>query len=123
MRLGGLAVGLAIVIAGCAAPPRPTATPLPTPGPAPPGAKPVFIQRRPTPTAVPGSRPPRAATLKLRQEYWLVEAPRADAQRLPVGLLGTQPTWAAKEEVDGWVRIDAGPFTGWAPSNLVEWQG
>ena len=58
----------------------------------------------------------------MRQEYWLLEAPRSDSQRLPVGLIGTERVWTAKEEVDGWVRIDAGPFTGWAPASLVDFQ-
>lgn len=117
---------LAVATTACAAP-APTATPLPTPGaPAPsgmqppPGFKPVVVRRGSTPTPVAGSRPPRTPKVKLKREYWLLEAPRSDAQRLEVGLLGAGPHWDAKEETDTWVRIDAGPFTGWAPIDVVE---
>ena len=116
------ALAAALVSAACLAPVAPTPTPLPAPG-APPGAKPVFIPRQPSPTAVPGSRPPRSATVRLKQEYWLLEAPNEGAQRLPVGLIGTGRTWPAKEEANGWVRIDAGPFTGWAPVSVVDYEG
>jgi hypothetical protein len=79
------------------------------------------VRRGPTPTAVPGSHAPEAPQVRMRREYWLLEAPRADAQRVsPVGLVGVGPTWRAEEEVSGWVRIDAGPFTGWAPTDAIE---
>ncbi len=58
----------------------------------------------------------------MAREFWLLEAPRPDAQRLPIGLLGVGPIWDAREEVDGWVRIDAGPFTGWAPRDAVQFE-
>jgi hypothetical protein len=121
--LAWLAGFSAAVLGGCGAAPRPTATRLPPPGPAPADLKPIAVTRGPSPTPVPGSRPPRAARVRMRQEYWLLEAPRPDAQRLRVGLLGTARDWEAREEVDGWVRIDAGPFTGWAPESTVEFVG
>jgi hypothetical protein len=114
----------ALVLVGCGGP-LPTPTRLPTPGPAPgppPGFKPVVVQRGPTPTPVAGSQAPRSTKVKMRRDYWLLEAPRPDAQRLPIGLVGVGPAWDAKEEASGWVRIDAGPFTGWAPVDAVEFQ-
>jgi hypothetical protein len=54
------------------------------------------------------------------RDYWLLEAPRSDAARLEVGLVGMGRTWTAKEQTSAWVRIDAGPFTGWAPLDAVE---
>lgn len=60
----------------------------------------------------------------MRREFWALAAPRADAQRVqPIGLLSPGRTWDAKEQVDGWVRIDAGPFTGWVPIDAVEFTG
>jgi hypothetical protein len=68
---------------------------------------------------MPGSRPPTSTKVTMREQYWLLELPRDDAQRLPIGLIGTGREWDAKEMVGGWVRIDAGPFTGWAPTSVV----
>lgn len=123
---GAVALSAALLLFVSCASPRPTATPFPTPGPAPTGAagaKPLVISRGPTPTAHPGSRPARTGQVKMKEDYWLLEAPRTDAQRLaPIGLVGRGPNWSAREEVEGWVRIDAGPFTGWAPLAVVEFQ-
>jgi hypothetical protein len=127
---GAVALVGASLLAACAAPLRPTATPFPTAGPAPsgpapgggppPGMREVVLPRGPTPTAVPGSRPPETPLVKMRRQYWLLVAPQAGAARLEVGLVGGERTWTVKEEVDGWVRIDAGPFTGWAPRDAVD---
>jgi hypothetical protein len=133
-RAGGPWAALALaaaLLSACAAPLRPTATPVPTAGPAPksgpaasggppPGMQQVVVNRGATPTAVPGSRAPEAQVVKMRRQFWLLEAPQPSAARLPVGLVGGERTWDVKEQVEGWVRIDAGPFTGWAPVDAVE---
>jgi hypothetical protein len=130
--IGCLTIGLGLV--GCApVESRRASVGLPTPGPPPagasaqvnppPGIQAVTVRRGPTPTPVQGSRPPPSSKVKMKREFWLLEGPRVDAQRLPIGLVGQDRTWDVKEETDGWVRIDAGPFTGWAPRDAVEFVG
>ncbi|TAK22304.1 MAG: hypothetical protein EPO26_11425 [Chloroflexota bacterium] len=123
--MGGAAI-VALLVAACA-PVGPTATPMPTPfvarpGVAAPPQKPIVVNRGATPTRVAGGFTPRGSKVRVKADYWLLEAPRADAQRLPqIGLVGVGRTWDAKEQTpSGWVRIDAGPFTGWAPLDVIE---
>ena len=111
---------------------RPTPTHLPTPGPAPTALAPfvpkavptipdVLPTRGATPTAWPGARPARSRAVRMIRQVWLLEAPRADAPRvLPVGAIAPGVDAMAVEEAEGWVRIDPGPFTGWAPVDTVE---
>ena len=122
VRLSCWLAGTVAVVAISCAPIPPTPTPLPAPQP-PSAGKAVVVRRGPTPTAVPGGRPLPNVKVRMRREYWLLEAPRGDARRLEIGLVGMGRPWDAVEETDTWVRIDAGPFTGWAPRDAVELEG
>jgi hypothetical protein len=141
---GGRAVGrfaafaaVGLLCLGCGAlEVRPTETPLPTPGIAPvkvevelapirdaPPAPEVLPTRGPTPTAWPGTTAPPTRKVRLVQQVWLVEEPRADATRvLPIGAIAGGVEAEAIEVVGGWVRIDPGPFTGWAPLEAVQFE-
>jgi hypothetical protein len=139
---GGHAVGrfgafaaVALLCLGCGAlEVRPTETPLPTPGIAPvqvdikpisdaPPPPEVLPTRGPTPTRWAGATPPEARKVRLVRQVWLLVEPRADAGRvLPVGAIAPGVEAEAVEVVEGWVRIDPGPFTGWAPLDAVRFE-